>query len=79
MEAEERIKELIIAKYGTERPALEQADSSLKVVERKKDIRRVLDTKDIFTLDYEQQKAIVRALISKVRVTSETIIVLWKL
>ena len=65
-----------------ERSALEKeldADSSLKAVERKKDIRRVLDTKDIFTLDYEQQKTIARALISKVRVTSESIVILWKL
>lgn len=68
--------------FMAERAALEKeldADSSLKVVERKKDIRRVLDTKDVFTLDYEQQKAIVRALISKVRVTSESIVILWKL
>lgn len=68
--------------FMAERSALEKeldADSSIKAVERKKDIRRVLDTKDIFTLDYEQQKAIVRALISKVRVTSESIVILWKL
>ena len=68
--------------FMAERSALEKeldADSSLKAVERKKDIRRVLDTKDIFTLDYEQQKTIARALISKVRVTSESIVILWKL
>lgn len=68
--------------FMAERSALEKeldADTSLKAVERKKDIRRVLDTKDIFALDYEHQKAIVRALISKVRVTSETIVILWKL
>lgn len=68
--------------FMAERSALEKeldADNSLKAVERKKDIRRVLDTKDIFTLDYEQQKAIARALISKVRVTSESIVILWKL
>lgn len=68
--------------FMAERTALEKeldADSSVKVVERKKDIRRVLDTKDIFTLDYEQQKVIARALISKVRVTSESIVILWKL
>lgn len=68
--------------FMAERSALEKeldADSSVKAVERKKDIKRVLDTKDIFTLDYEQQKAIARALISKVRVTSETIVILWKL
>ena len=68
--------------FMAERAALEkelEADSSIKDVERKQDIRRVLDTKDIFTLDYEQQKAIARALISKVRVTSETIVILWKL
>ena len=68
--------------FMAERAALEKeldADSFLKAVERKKDIRRVLDTKDIFMLDYEQQKAIARALISKVRVTSESIVILWKL
>lgn len=68
--------------FMAERSALEKeldADSSIKTVERKKDIRQVLDTKDIFTLDYEQQKVIARALISKVRVTSETITILWKL
>ena len=68
--------------FMAERSALEkelETDTSLKAVERKQDIRRVLDTKDIFTLDYEQQKAIARALISKVRVTSETIVILWKL
>ena len=68
--------------FMAKRTALEKeldADTSLKAVERKEDIRRVLDTKDIFTLDYEQQKAIARALISKVRVTSESIVILWKL
>lgn len=68
--------------FMAERAALEKeldADSSVKVVERKEDIKRVLDTKDIFTLDYEQQKTIARALISKVRVTSESIVILWKL
>lgn len=68
--------------FMAERTALEkelEADTSLKAVERKEDVRRVLDTKDIFTLDYEQQKAIARALISKVRVTSESIVILWKL
>ena len=68
--------------FMAERTALEKeldADTSLKAVERKEDVRRVLDTKDIFTLDYEQQKAIARALISKVRVTSESIVILWKL
>lgn len=68
--------------FMAERAALEKeldADASLKAVERKEDIKRVLDTKDILTLDYEHQKAIVRALISKVRVTSESIVILWKL
>lgn len=68
--------------FMAERTALEkelEADTSLKAVERKEDVRRVLDTKDIFTLDYEQQKAIARALISKVRVTGESIVILWKL
>lgn len=68
--------------FMAERTTLEKeldADTSLKTVERKEDIRRVLDTKDIFTLGYEQQKAIARALIGKVRVTSESIVILWKL
>lgn len=68
--------------FMAERAALEKeldADTSLKAAERKEDIKRVLDTKDILMLDYEHQKAIVRALISKVRVTSESIVILWKL
>ena len=68
--------------FMAERSALEKeldADGSIKAVERKKDVRRVLDTKDILSLDYEHQKVIVRALISKVRVTSESIVILWKL
>jgi site-specific recombinase/resolvase len=68
--------------FMAKRAALEKeldADTSLKAVERKEDVRRVLDTKDIFTLDYEQQKVIARALISKVRVASESIVILWKL
>lgn len=68
--------------FMAERSALEKeldADDSSKTLERKKDIKRVLDTKDVLTLDYEHQKTIARALISKVRVTSETIVILWKL
>ena len=38
-----------------------------------------LDTKDIFKMDYEEQKMLVRALINKVQVTADSIKILWKI
>ena len=42
-------------------------------------MRETLDTEDILSMDYEQQKVIVRSLITKVRVTSEDIVIKWKI
>lgn len=54
-------------------------DPVLKQKERKESMRETLDTEDILSMDYEQQKVIVRALINKVQVTSEDIIIKWKI
>lgn len=54
-------------------------DPVLKRQERKESMRETLDTEDILSMDYEQQKVIVRALITKVRVTSEDIVIKWKI
>lgn len=54
-------------------------DPVLKQKERKESMRETLDTEDILSMDYEQQKVIVRALITKVRVTSEDIVIKWKI
>lgn len=54
-------------------------DPALKQQERKEDIKKTLNTKDILTMDYEQQKVIVRALIDKVQVTAENIVIKWKI
>lgn len=54
-------------------------DPVLKQKKRKESMRETLDTEDILSMDYEQQKVIVRALITKVRVTSEDIVIKWKI
>lgn len=54
-------------------------DPVLKQKERKESMRETLDTEDILSMDYEQQKVIVRSLITKVRVTSEDIVIKWKI
>ncbi|HEQ0291641.1 recombinase family protein [Streptococcus anginosus] len=54
-------------------------DPAIKHQERKRDMRQTLSTDDIFTMDYEQQKVIVRALINKVQVTAESIKIKWKI
>ena len=54
-------------------------DPAIKHQERKRDMRQTLSTDDIFTMDYEQQKVIVRALINKVQVTAENIKIKWKI
>ncbi|WP_049507026.1 recombinase family protein [Streptococcus anginosus] len=54
-------------------------DPAIKHQERKRDMRQTLSIDDIFTMDYEQQKVIVRALINKVQVTAESIKIKWKI
>ena len=54
-------------------------DPSLKQEETKNTIKRELSKGDISKMDYESQKAIVRALIKKVQVTAESIVIKWRI
>lgn len=54
-------------------------DPALKHQENKQKMLKILDTKDVFEMDYEEQKMLVRALIDKVQVTSDSIKILWKI
>ena len=54
-------------------------DQALKQQERKDDIRQTLNRGDVLSMDYEGQKVVVRALINKVQVTSEEIVIKWKI
>lgn len=54
-------------------------DPALKHQENKRKMLKILDTKDVFEMDYEEQKMLVRALIDKVQVTSDSIKILWKI
>lgn len=54
-------------------------DPALKKEKRKNEIRKILIAEDIFKMDYEQQKVIVRGLINKVQVTAENISIKWKI
>lgn len=54
-------------------------DQALKQQERKDDMREILNRGDILGMDYEGQKVVVRALINKVQVTSEEIVIKWKI
>lgn len=53
-------------------PALERQKNKQKMLKK-------LYTKDIFKMDYEEQKMLVRALINKVQVTADSIKILWKI
>lgn len=54
-------------------------DPAIKHQENKQKMLKILDTKDVFEMDYEEQKMLVRALIDKVQVTSDSIKILWKI
>lgn len=54
-------------------------DPTLKHQENKQKMLKILDTKDVFEMNYEEQKILVRALIDKVQVTSDSIKILWKI
>ncbi|MFQ8330415.1 recombinase family protein [Streptococcus pyogenes] len=54
-------------------------DQALKQQERKDDMRQILNRGDVLGMDYEGQKVVVRALINKVQVTSEEIVIKWKI
>lgn len=70
------------SEFSTMRATLEaelENDPSLKADEQKKNMRQTLATDDILGMDYEKQKAIVRALITKVQVTTDSIVIKWKI
>lgn len=68
--------------FSTMRATLEaelENDPSLKTESRKENMKQLLAADDIVELDYEQQKNIVRALINKVQVTADSIVIKWKI
>ena len=54
-------------------------DPSLKQEETKITIKQELSKGDILKMDYEAQRDIVRALIKKVQVTAESIVIKWRI
>ena len=54
-------------------------DPSLKQEETKNTIKQSLSKGDIYKMDYESQKTIVRALVKKVQVTAESIVIKWRI
>lgn len=70
------------AEFTTIRAFLEaelENDPSLKQQEKKEDMRKILGAEDIFLMDYEGQKTMVKGLINKVQVTAEDIAIKWKI
>jgi len=67
-----------ISMRGTLEAELEN-DPALRKDKRKADIRKLLNAEEVFSMDYENQKVLVRALINKVQVTDEDIVVNWKI
>ncbi|MCC9697363.1 recombinase family protein [Streptococcus agalactiae] len=70
------------AEFTTMRAFLEaeiENDPTLKQQERKEDMRNILSAEDIFSMDYERQKVMVRALINKVQVTADDVSIKWKI
>ena len=64
------------------RTALEEElknDPEIQGQERRNNIKEVLDCEDIASIDYDGQKVIARALIDKVQVTSEQIVINWRI
>ena len=54
-------------------------DPALKQEETKNTIKQSLSKGDIYKMDYESQKTIVRALVKKVQVTADSIVIKWKI
>jgi len=54
-------------------------DPALKQEETKSTIKQSLSKGDIYKMDYESQKTIVRALIRKVQVTADSIVIKWRI
>lgn len=67
--------------FTTMRATLEtelENDPALKQQERKENMRKILSAEDIYSMDYDGQKTMVRGLINKVQVTAEDIVIKWK-
>lgn len=74
--------QLKAAEFSNQRAALEEEldnDPAIKQQKRKEDMKQVLNTDDILTMDYDHQKFIVRTLINKVQVTAEDIVIKWRI
>ena len=70
------------SEFMTMRTALEEElknDPEIQGQERRNNIKQVLDCEDIASIDYDGQKVIARALIDKVQVTSERIVINWRI
>ena len=70
------------AEFSNQRAALEEEldnDPAIKQQKRKEDMKQVLNTDDILTMDYDHQKFIVKSLINKVQVTAEDIVIKWRI
>ena len=70
------------SEFMTMRTALEEElknDPEIQGQERRNNIKQVLDCEDITSIDYDGQKVIARALIDKVQVTSERIVINWRI
>lgn len=53
--------------------------TSDKQVSKKKKIEKLLDASSVFDMSYDDQKVIVKELIDKVQVTSDKIVINWKI
>lgn len=53
--------------------------TSDKQADRKKKIEKLLDASSVFEMPYDNQKVIVRELIDKVQVTSDKVVIRWKI
>nr|DAU11153.1 MAG TPA: integrase [Caudoviricetes sp.] len=70
------------SEFSSQRSILEEElenDPALKRKKREKEMKKILRTGDISSLDYEHQKNLVRSLINKVQVTVDKIIIKWKI
>ncbi|VJY12790.1 site-specific recombinase/resolvase [Streptococcus pneumoniae] len=67
-----------ISMRGTLETELEN-DPALRKNKRKADMRKLLNAEKVFSMDYENQKVLVRRLINKVKVTAEDIVINWKI
>ena len=70
------------AEFSSQRAVLEEElgnDPAIKRQKRKEEMKQILNTDDILTMDYDHQKFVVRSLINKVQVTAEDIVIKWKI